>query len=41
MILIIDGAHLMKEPGKEVENNFKYWIPKRLPSNIRLIVSVP
>ena len=41
LVIIIENAHFIREKNKNLENNFKYWIPKILPPRIKLILTLP
>lgn len=40
LVIIIENGHLIREKNN-VENNFKYWIPKILPERVKLLVTMP
>ncbi len=40
LIIIIEGAHLIVEKNKDIESNFKFWLPKYLPERVRMIITL-
>lgn len=40
LIVVIEGAHLILDGDKGLENNLKFWLPKFFPERVRFIISL-
>ena len=40
LIIVIEGANLLREKDRHVETSFLFWLPKVLPKRVRMIITV-